>query len=158
VHAQQACDTSVRPLSSPTAKFVLDDAEGVATDGSTHLMWLRCAAGQAWRGKACAGTASKHAWEGAQTWAQEVNRMGTFFYNDWRLPTLPELATVTERQCINPRINLAVFPSTPSATFWTTTQRPQQAGDVYVLDFASGGVEHDVKTAGHYVRLVRNSP
>ena len=158
VHAQQVCDTASKPLSSPSARFAIGSEDGVVIDGPTQLMWLRCAAGQSWRGDACSGTATRHSWAAAQALAAELNRAGTLFYNDWRLPSLRELATVTERQCSNPRINLSVFPDTPGAAFWSSTGRLRRDGDAYVLDFASGAIGDDVKTAEHHVRLVRNAP
>ena len=130
----------------------------MVTDSSSHLMWGRCAVGQTWRDNGCSGTATRHAWAAAQALVQDLNRTGTHFYNDWRLPSLRELATITERRCINPRINLNVFPSTPPATFWTATDRVRMNENAYVLDFAAGGVGDDVKTATHHVRLVRNAP
>jgi hypothetical protein len=158
VHAQQVCDATSQAHSSPSARFVGDRDEGVVTDQPTQLMWARCAIGQTWRGDACTGSPTRHAWSAAQALAQEANRAGTLFYNDWRLPTLRELATVAERQCAHPRINLAVFPDTPSAMFWTSSSSVRAAEDAYVLDFSSGGVAHDVKTAQHHVRLVRDAP
>jgi Protein of unknown function (DUF1566) len=89
----------------------------------------------------------------------EINRLGNFFFNDWRLPQLRELATITERQCKNPRINLAVFPQTPPANYWTASSRPNQnpAGFAFALAFDVEGIRYADKQDALHVRLVRNA-
>ena len=92
-----------------------------------------------------------------------MNRAGTLFFSDWRLPLLRELATLAERQCKNPRINLVVFPDTPAATFWSATPAPSRSNDraALALEFGAAGVQvldkHDGGHDGGHVRLVRNA-
>lgn len=157
ISAQQVCDTASHGLSSPNARFT-DHRDGTLTDRDTQLMWMRCAAGQRWQDGACAGTAQRLDWSQAQAHAQETNRSGRHFFNDWRVPSLRELATVSERQCLRPRINLAMFPGTPSASFWTTTARPGQGRGYFVLDFGMDGVAHALQAEPHHLRLVRTAP
>ncbi len=45
-------------------------------------------------------------WADAQQHADKVSRDGAAFFNDWRVPALRELATITDRGCNNPRTNL----------------------------------------------------
>ena len=155
---RQACDTSVYPLSSPLTRFE-DHGDGTVTDKESNLMWMRCAAGQTWSAGTCAGEASPLTWQSAQAAAQAINQRGAFFYSDWRLPQIPELASIAERQCQNPRINLTIFPHTPAALFWTATSR-QTAGEAFafVLSFGPDGVNYEPKEAKHDVRLVRTAP
>jgi hypothetical protein len=156
--AQQVCDTGHFPLSSPTARFD-DNADGTVTDTTSKLMWVRCSDGQTWANGQCGGTAAKHTWQSAQLLAAQVNRTGEFFFNDWRVPQLRELATLTERQCKNPRINLAVFPQTPPASYWTASSRPNQNADgfAFALDFDVDGIRYADKQGAMHVRLVRNA-
>jgi hypothetical protein len=158
VAAQQVCDTRSYPLSSPTARFA-DNGDGTVTDRESKLMWTRCSAGQAWAGGTCTGTASRHAWQAAQDLAREVNQRGTYFYTDWRLPLLRELATITERQCRNPRVNLAVFPDTPAAQYWTASSRsgPPAEGFAFAIGMGGDGVEFQDKEQPNLVRLVRSA-
>jgi hypothetical protein len=157
--AQQACDTSQYPLSTPTARFEAH-ADGTVTDRQSNLMWLRCSAGQEWSGGNCTGDASRLTWQAAQELAQTVNARATHFFNDWRLPQITELATIAERQCQNPRINLAVFISTPAAAYWSFSSRQPADAEVsaFALSFGPEGVMYQNKEAKHYVRLVRNAP
>jgi cation transport regulator ChaC len=158
VLAQQVCDTRSYPLSSPTSRFA-DNADGTVTDMESKLMWTRCSAGQVWAGGTCSGMASRHTWQAAQGVARDVNQRGTYFYTDWRLPLLREIATITERQCRSPRINLAVFPDTPVTQYWTASSRsgPQAEGFAFAIGMGADGVEFQDKDQANMVRLVRNA-
>jgi Protein of unknown function (DUF1566) len=158
VLAQQICDIRVYPLSAPTSRFE-DNGDGTVTDTQSHLMWMRCSAGQKWSGKKCTGEPANHSWQSAQEMAKAINERGEFFYNDWRMPQIRELATITERQCENPRTNLVVFPNTPSAFYWTTSSRPVKEAEesAFVLSFGIDGVKSVQKEETNHVRLVRTA-
>ncbi len=156
---RQVCDTSRYPLSSPTTRFE-DHGDGTVTDTQSKLMWMRCAAGQTWTRGTCAGRAAALSWQSARDAAQAVNKAGTFFYGDWRIPQVSELAGIAERQCSNPRINLAIFPETPAEPFWTATSRQTADSEsfAFVLSFGADGVKYENKQEKHVVRLVRTAP
>ncbi len=123
-------------------------------------MWMRCASGQQWSGKRCVGSAAAFAWSDAQRYAEKVSRDGAAFFNDWRVPALSELATITDRGCANPRTDLSVFPDTPAAAFWSSTPRPGEAGGerVLALSFGAEGVMLARKEERLHLRLVRTGP
>jgi hypothetical protein len=169
------CDTSLYPLSSPTSRFE-DGSDGTVTDKQSKLMWMRCAVGQSWSHGACSGQSAGLTWADAQRAATSVNKSGKFFYSDWRLPQLPELASISERQCKSPRINLEVFPNTAPDFFWSATSRPAGAASAppgsgsaaaaanetpdqfaFVLSFGPDGVAYANKQEQHDVRLVRSA-
>ena len=155
--AQQACTdaaSSLRP-----ARFQ-DNGDGTVTDVESKLMWMRCSSGQQWQGKRCVGAAEVYGWADAQQHADKVSRDGAAFFNDWRVPALRELASITDRGCKNPRTNLSVFPGTPAATFWSSTARPgESAGErVLALSFGAEGVMLARKDERFHVRLVRTGP
>ncbi|CRI67139.1 conserved exported hypothetical protein [Thiocapsa sp. KS1] len=158
VLAEQRCDTAAYPLSSPTERFA-DNGDGTVTDRQAQLTWMRCSAGQDWSEGTCAGPAAAYDWAAAQGVAAEMNASGRHFYNDWRVPTLRELAMITERQCENPRINLGVFPNTPAVVYWTESSRPGEdfVDFAYALSFGPEGALHLSKQEQHQVRLVRTS-
>ena len=157
--AEQTCDTGRYPLSSPTERFS-DNGDGTVTDVVSQLMWMRCSVGQTWSGETCLGETAAYDWQAAQEAATALNASGSHFFNDWRVPKLRELAMIAERQCENPRINLAVFPNTPPSLFWTESLRPGEGeeGYAYALSFGPEGVQHIEKTERHEVRLVRTAP
>ena len=158
--AQQLCDGAPDGRSAPTSRF-LDNADGTVTDKESKLMWLRCSAGQAWAAEAgrCNGEVDRLSWAAAQSLASDVNRRGNFFFSDWRVPQLRELATIAERGCANPRVNLAVFPGTEAGRYWTTTSRPgtRDEGFAYALSFGAEGMAYLPKDETHGVRLVRST-
>jgi hypothetical protein len=155
--AEQACNSSEASL--PSARFK-DNGDGTVTDAESKLMWMRCSSGQQWLGNRCIGNAAAYDWAGAGQLADKLNREGSAFFNDWRVPSLRELATITDRGCRNPRTNLAVFPGTPSATFWSSTARPGEAvaERVLALGFGDEGVLLARKDERFHVRLVRTGP
>jgi Protein of unknown function (DUF1566) len=155
--AQQACSGE---RSSLSATRFTDNGDGTVTDAESKLMWMRCAGGQQWRGQRCAGAALAYDWTTAGQQAEMLNREGSAFFNDWRLPSLRELATITDRGCRNPRTNLAVFPGTPAAAFWSSTLRPgETAGErVLGLSFGDEGVILARKDERFHLRLVRTGP
>ena len=155
--AGQSCDSKAYPLSTPTERFT-DNGDGTVTDTGSKMTWMRCALGQQWTGTSCTGTAQTLSWQAAQEAAKELNAKGGYAkHADWRMPHIPELAMIVERQCANPRINLGIFPGTPATYFWTATARrgPGLEAEAYRLSFGPEGASPDKKVALHLARLVR---
>lgn len=162
VVAAPACDdrgARGHPTSAAAGRFH-DNGDGTVTDTASALMWMRCSAGQAWQRGACSGSVKAVGWDVAQADVADVNRRGSAFFNDWRLPSLRELATIAERQCASPRIDLSVFPDTAPAAYWTTSSRPDKAGEpfAFALSFDLAGVIYSDKQEAHAIRLVRSAP
>ena len=105
------------------------------------------------------GEADRLSWAAAQSVASDVNRRGSFFFNDWRVPQLRELATITERNCANPRVNLVVFPGTEAGDYWSATSRPGTRDETfaYALSFGAAGIAYRPKDEAQRVRLVRTA-
>lgn len=156
--AAQTCDTSVRPASTSAARFKAD-ADGTVTDTRSHLMWMRCSAGQRWSGNHCVGTAQSLSFPSAQSVADEVNRSGSAFFSDWRVPRMPELASIAERECSDPRIDLSLFPDTPATFYWTATSRKGAGAEdfAYALSFGNEGFRYVDRGQANLVRLVRDA-
>ena len=103
VGAQQACSDGKSSL--PPERFQ-DNGDGTVTDMESKLMWMRCSGGQQWHGNRCVGAAGAYGWNAARQHAETISRDGGAFFADWRLPSLRELASITDRGCENPRTNL----------------------------------------------------
>jgi hypothetical protein len=155
--AGQSCDTQSYPMSTPVGRFA-DNGDGTLTDRQSGLMWMRCSLGQTWTGTDCSGAPNGYSWGAAQAAASELNQKGGYAgHTDWRMPHIPELAMIVERQCADPRINLALFPATPATYFWTASGRHGKGldGDGYLLSFGPEGAGHSSKDDVHFARLVR---
>ena len=130
IHAQE-CVESIR-LTSPTHRFTLQ-ADGTALDAVTGLQWQRCPLGFDLddNGTPLLGTDDRcrstqaenlYTWqEGLQAVASHNSAGGVGGHMDWRMPNNTELESIVERQCVNPAINLAVFPAAGVSRAWSST-------------------------------------
>ena len=151
--AEQICDTHSYPLSIH-AELYKDNGDGTLTDNQSKLTWMRCTLGQVWSGSTCTGTAGTYTWQSALDAAVKLNQQGGYASrSDWRVPQIPELAMIVERQCSNPRTNIALFPETPANYFWTATT-PADPGNAYVLSFGAEGARFKSRGEALNVRLV----
>jgi hypothetical protein len=161
---RQTCQTGSIVASTPTSRFT-DNNDGTVTDTVTGLMWKKCSEGQTYDSTSggCDGTATTYTWQGALQQAAAVRTSGYAGDNDWRLPNIKELASIVERQCVDPAVNLAVFPATPPDDFWSSsTYAGFSAGADYIM-FSDGqefvgqqGQSGTTYYSGPYdVRLVR---
>ncbi len=151
--AEQTCDTQSYPLSIQPDQYT-DNDNGTLSHSYSKMTWMRCSLGQEWSGMTCTGNATGYTWPAAQEAASKLNQQGYGGYNDWRLPHIPELAMITERQCANPRTNIELFPNTPASFFWTATE-PADAGFAYALSFGPEGATFKKRKDELNVRLVR---
>jgi hypothetical protein len=154
--AQQIC---VAGQSTLQVTRFRDNGDGTVTDVDSKLMWMRCPSGQSWVDAQCTGQATAYNWPDAVREANQISRSGDAFFNDWRLPALRDLATITDRGCHNPRTNLLLFPGTPSSVFWTSTPRPGGKSEdlAFALSFGAEGVVAARKDERFYVRFVRSA-
>jgi len=156
VQAEQTCRSNLEE-STPTSRFIFND-NGTVTDKDTKITWMRCAMGQNWDGKTCTGKAQAYSWQEARDAVAELNSDTFGEPTKWRLPLVPELASITERKCFEPRVNLAVFPATPSKPFWTGMERKGDTENAYVIDFGGGSVMPSNKNNAAYIRLMFDGP
>jgi hypothetical protein len=154
--SRQVCADGASTL--PLSRFQ-DNGDGTVTDLMSKLMWMRCASGQQWTDGRCKGQATAYNWSDAVQQAEQISAKGTAFFNDWRLPALRDLASITDRGCENPRTNVAVFPGTPATPFWTSTPRPGEPSEerAFALSFGGEGVVLARKGERFPVRFVRNA-
>lgn len=152
----KTCRTDSLTESTPSSQF-LTAAETV-TDKTTTLSWMRCAVGQQWDGKSCNGKPLTLAWDEAMALVDKINSQGIAGYHDWRMPMVPELASIVERQCFNPRMNTVVFPGAPSEVFWSSMEKMGSKNYAYTLNFGAGHANAITKEYQGAVRLVRGGP
>lgn len=152
VYAQN-CDYEHTPVDTPDSRYQMSN-EGTVTDIKTNLMWQVCPAGLT--GKQCIqGKATDMNWQQAMLYAEEQRGKKLAGHNDWRLPTIKELRTISNHQCNYPAVNIHAFPNTPSYWFWSIT--PVISDGAYAWGIASdyGYDSWSNKINKGLVRLVR---
>jgi len=154
--AAQTCVGSIT-ASTPTADFV-DNGDGTVTHTKTGLMWKQCTEGLS--GAGCAtGAVIQYTWQGALQAAQTLNGAGGFAgFTDWRVPNIKELNSIVENQCINPALNVTVFPNTVNNGYWSASPDAAVGGFfslAWLVPFNDGSDFKTLKTINFHVRLVR---
>ena len=150
----QTCQTNRILATTPTNRFTINN-DGTVSDTKTGLTWKKCSEGQS--GVDCStGTATTYTWQGALQQAQSVNNNGGFAgYKNWRLPSIKELNSIVEEQCIEPSINLAVFPESQGSWYWSSSPNADGSSGAWSVNFGNGYSYSHGKGNNSFVRLVR---
>jgi len=90
----------------------IDNLDGTITDTGTGLMWQQATA---------PGT---YNWQQALSYCENLE-LAT--HTDWRMPTVKELASLTDSSQFNPVINTGYFFDTVAAEYWSSTQGVTQS-------------------------------
>lgn len=152
------CANNFTPRNPDSVYEISVDGQTV-TDTRTGLMWKRCSQGQNWDGNTCSGSGGTFIWDNALASAEASTFAG---YEDWRLPNIKELESLTEPCRDTPSINDTVFPGTMNGRYWSASPRfyPDNGNgypkkDAWYVNFIGGYVQALDRTAGYHVRLVR---
>jgi hypothetical protein len=118
--------------------------DDTVTDTRTGLMWRRT-------------TDSRRTWWDA---VRHCGNMTTAGYDDWRLPTIKELASIAALDRSAPAIDASVFSDTWSAKYWSSTTNiwpttTNANGTAWYVSFDSGNGSINEKWSSPYVRAVR---
>ena len=139
------------PPSNPNAVYQ-DHGNGTVTDTRTGLMWQQCSEGQSWSPGTCSGSASGFTWSQALARAEAATFAG---HADWRVPNVKELSSLVEECRINPAINHALFPNTPSSYFWSASPNADTSSFAWGVYFLHGYAYYNPRSNDGHVRLVR---
>ncbi|CAK0762148.1 conserved exported hypothetical protein [Gammaproteobacteria bacterium] len=145
------CLLALSGVAAATGTFrYTDNNDGTVTDTTTGLTWMRCAMGQTWTGSICDGAPATYPWD-------QANAITNTFagHNDWRLPTIRELTTITELTRSSPAIDTSVFPGAPSSVFWSGSPVAGGSGLAWDVGFDGGYGSWGARGSGFAVRLVR---
>ncbi len=156
-HAAQICNDYITD-EWPDSRYKTETLSGgnVVTDYKTRLMWKQCSEGLS--GFACmTGTISTHNWQEALNIPHDVNSNSGFAgFNDWRLPNIKELRSISAINCVSPSINESVFPNTQNNYYWSSSPFVGSHQDALSFSYVSGSDESNDRNSNHAVRLVRS--
>ncbi|NCA72709.1 MAG: DUF1566 domain-containing protein, partial [Sphingobacteriia bacterium] len=140
----------------PTSEGFLNLGDGTILDTRTGLQWMRCALGQTWDGQTCVGKAHELAWHDLTAEATAFNKRGGYGGQaDWRVPTIDELKTITDRCGREARREVFPEPDPYHDWFWSASPYPDDPRYASKIMFGIGQIGNHPKDSEYYVRLVR---
>ncbi|MBF0353512.1 MAG: DUF1566 domain-containing protein [SAR324 cluster bacterium] len=113
---------------------------GTVLDKSRGLLWQQTDDG------------NRRTWEGALSYCEGLDLGG---YNDWRLPNIKELESITDDTRLSPAINVTYFPTTKSSNYWSSSTYAYNTSNAWYVNFNGGYVFNFSKPDSYYVRCVR---
>ncbi len=140
------------PLDTPTEDFTINN-DGTVLHKKTGLTWQRCAVGQTWNAttSTCDGTTSTMNWNDAMASYSTGKTC-----DDWRLPRIDELYSITEHGKFSPAINSTIFPNTSTDVwFWSASVYAYDLRVAWIVKFDYGFGIYSLKGNSLAVRLVR---
>ncbi|MBI5506700.1 MAG: DUF1566 domain-containing protein [Deltaproteobacteria bacterium] len=146
-----------------SARSYTDNGDGTITDDVTGLMWEKLS-----------DDGSIHDQDATYTWPDaftgKIAALNTAVFAghaDWRLPNRNELETLTSLASDHPAteaaFNTACAPSCTVTTcscirsnfYWTSTTYSSSPGNAWIVGFAVGNTNSNLKSSLYYVRAVR---
>ena len=130
----------IKKIVLSTAIAIAINASDTVVDNDTGLMWQD------------SSKIVKRNWQDAKSYCNNLSLGG---YDDWRLPYIDELVSITDKNRYNPAIK-NIFQNTESSWYWSNTQVKSNSSKVWVINFSIGNDYWNVKSDdGFYVRCVR---
>jgi hypothetical protein len=100
--------------------------------------------GLLWEGKTGAGThdpTDTYTWAGTAAHVAAVNASNLCGFNDWRLPTPEEMASLVDNGAAAPTLDSTWLPNQQAGRYWTSTEyRDGTNTNAWFVDFATGNV------------------
>lgn len=128
------------PCATGNGPRLRDNADGTVTDLRTGLVWQKV------------GAAKPMTWEQALAACESLSLAGK---DDWRLPNIKELRSLSDDGKARPSLDRALFPGATSAPYWSSTTQSNRPERAWYVDFTSGLVTYADKTAPQLVMAVR---
>lgn len=147
----QICNDSM--VSSHVHGQYIDNKNGTITDVINGLIWQKCSVGQDFiqSTNACTGNPiNAGRWQDALVLSNNVQ--------DWHLPNIKELATLVERKCSEPAINVSDFPTVTPGIYWSNTpdMKDINGNEGKFINFSDGSESSEYFDSPKFVRLVRS--
>jgi len=134
---------AVRGIQVQSFDNLINNGDGTVTDKNTHLIWQQEEAG-------------KMTWKNALAYCENLKLAGK---DDWRLPTIKELESLTQLNKFEPALDKKYFPNIGSSyngsSYWSSTTAAYDTSYAWQVQFYSGTLSGAKKSDSYYVRAVR---
>jgi len=138
---------AVRGGQTEASPSYINNGDATVTDISTGLMWQQ--------GRA-PNTMTLADAEAYCTYLNQNYLLGG--HNNWRLPTIKELCSLSNYNSRNPSIDSSFFPDTASSFYWSSTINEFYTHDSWLVSFSDGNFNFfDSSDYSYYVRVVRDA-
>jgi hypothetical protein len=120
----------------------LTNQSSTVIDNNTRLIWQKAEPGQM-------------TWQSALSYCKNLTLSG---YEDWRLPNIKELESISSDTLYSPAIDKTYFPDAASAAYWSSTTDEYWLDSAWSLNLTDGIIssnEGDKDAETYYVRCVR---
>ena len=104
-------------------------------DLKNRVEWLKCSIGQQWDGETCIGEPVKVTLNKAKELRLQA---GEELGGKWRLPVKKELISLICMECPSVKIDLDIFPKTPSGIFWSSSRNWWSPKFFWSVNFYTG--------------------
>ncbi|MBT4520562.1 MAG: DUF1566 domain-containing protein [Halieaceae bacterium] len=109
-----------------------------------------------WGGKTALGAGVDTYYPDWDTLLDGSNAASFCGYSSWRLPTIKELEALANLNRYSPAIDMAFFPATPSAGFWSASPSANDSNSAWYVNFDWGNANDDDRGSYRHVRLVHS--
>jgi uncharacterized protein DUF1566 len=131
--------TIISGYSLACATTFIDNLNGTTTDEDTSLIWQQEDYG------------IQGDWEEAISYCEGLDFAGG---QDWRLPNIKELRSITDSTLFSPALDQAFFTNT-YWDYWSSTTNANAVTSAWKINFVYGGISGYTKTIDLGVRCVR---
>ena len=124
------------------AEFIRDNTLEVVNDTTNNLMW---------QDNEDVKTV-KESWQDAIDYCEALNFAG---YDDWSLPNITELLSITDKTKSNPAMKSAFNNYSLTDGYWSSTPYANDANAMWSVSFYSATEKTENNTANGFIRCVR---
>ncbi len=148
-------------LINPPSYTKLDANGNDLSDDATEWVMVRDnVTGLIWEVKTDDGSIhdkdESYTWQNAQdVFIAELNSQKLGGFQDWRMPTVKELAPIVSPGERYPAAETSFFPRTQKSLYWSKTTYASNSAEAWFIEFNDGEINRANKSNSYHVRAVR---